>query len=157
MSADKDWILSMLWTNNTTDSTARMFESSARQTGSNYDVAKFYGTGTGNTFKLDGGDGGNVNYSTVWTGQLSTGVERKLTLHYKGASNQLLDFYIDDTLVAADFPGRKGVYTLYRINYGGWTVTGDALDDLMVGVPEPMTLGLLAVSGVLVLLRRRKV
>ncbi len=154
MSAGTDWIASMLWTNNTTDSTARMFEMAARQTASNYDIAKFYGTGSGNTFKLDGGNGTN-SYVTLWTGSLSTGVERKLTLHYK-ASNSRLDFYIDDTLVAADFPARRAVYNLYRVNYGSWTVTGDVLDDLMVGVPEPMTLGFLAVSGVFVLLRRRK-
>ena len=75
------------------------------------------------------------------------------TLHYKAATTRL-DFWMDDTILLADFQSEDGgTYDYSRspmrgpINYDSW-VAGPL-------VPEPMTLGLLALGG-LGLIRRRK-
>ncbi len=136
MTTDKDWIFSMLWTNVISmDAPSKVFESMAWW-GSSANIARFYGTGD-NNFTLEGGDGGDINYAEVWSGSLSTGVERKLTLHYKSATS-LLDFYIDDTLVAENFRGCKGKYTLYKLQIGSIYTSGEIIDDIIIGVlPRP--------------------
>ena len=127
MSATEDWVLSLEWTNNVATDTT-IFEAMSE----NNDIVKFKGMGS-NRFQLDGGNG-TGDYVGLWSGTLSPGKERTLTLHYEAAGG-LLDFYIDDDRVAANFPSRSGRYDFEHLQILGGlhSPAGEVLDDIMVG------------------------
>ena len=155
MSTAMDWVFSFIWTNNvSTDTTvfASFAESGGdmvRLTGANEDHAD------PGVFNIDGGDGSG-SYVTQATVEVPIGQTSKVTLAYEAADG-LLDFYLDDTLVVANFQSREGNYDIYRFQIlgGSHSPAGEVFDELIIGVPEPATMALLGV-GALALLRRRR-
>jgi len=136
MSTAEDWVFSMEWVNNVSTTTT-IFE----LVGFSGDVAKFQGTG-GDNFRIMGGDGGG-GYVEFGSRPLSTGVPRRLTVHYQ-ADNGLLDFYVDDDLVATDFASRGGGYDAYFLQLlgGAHSPAGETFDTVLIGLtggtaPQP--------------------
>ena len=89
--------------------------------------------------------------------EIPMGQTQKVTLAYD-ASDGLLDFYLDDTLIAGNFPSAKGNYDLYRFQLLGkdFSPEGDVFDEFIIGVvPEPATMTLLGIGAVALLRRRR--
>ena len=71
---------------------------------------------------------------TIIPGQLTEGT---VTVHYK-AANQRMDFWLDDTLVLADFESGNGAYDIAFIQIGGG---GGSFENLLV---DEVVLGVLA-------------
>ena len=95
--------------------------------------ASSYLNGESNRYKLMHGPVVNgMHTETVIPGQIFEG---KMTLHYK-ASNQRLDFWIDQTMILADFEGASGFYDLNSLQLGGGGISFENVlfDNIMLGV-----------------------
>ena len=135
MPTDQDWVFSIVWTNNISTNTT-IFECMAESGG---DMVKFLGTnnpvGTDpGTFDVNGGDGSGA-YVTMASVEIPVGQTQTLSLVYETADG-LLDFWIDDTLVAENFASRGGNYDIYRFQImgGSHSPAGETLDDLKIGL-----------------------
>ena len=140
LSADQDWVFSMIWTNNVGTGTT-VFEAMAG--GSGGDIAKFTGDGgglvEGNTrFRLLA----NASYGTVVSLTIPLGETHKLTLAYEAADGRL-DFYLDETLVRENFEARIGRYNFGRFQVlgGAHSKPGDVFDEIIAGPAGPPVLG----------------
>ena len=89
------------------------------------------GPETDNFFLVTGANNG-MHTETVIPEQIFEG---KMTLHYK-ASNQRLDFWIDQTMILADFEGASGFYDLNSLQLGGGGISFENVlfDNIMLGV-----------------------
>lgn len=120
-------------------------------------------------FELGAASGGDIMVVTSSPGGASLGsgdgttaigaefLEGNLTLHYK-ASNERMDLWRDNVLVATDFTSIGGNYDVDFMQIAGGSVSNEVIliDNLILGViPEPAT-GLLLFAGGLALLRRRR-
>jgi hypothetical protein len=78
-------------------------------------------------------------------------------VHHKDGK---LDFWIDDALVLDDAEGGNAASGIKNLQLGGggnnYPHTNLTVDNLVLGIPEPATMGLLALSSMLVLARRRR-
>ena len=80
-----------------------------------------------------------------------------LTLHYK-ADMQALDFWVDDTRLVKDFQLPNPIRFKEVSLAGGADLRFDGVatfDNLRVGIPEPTTLTLLYVTGMMLMHRHR--
>jgi hypothetical protein len=134
MPLDQDWVFSMIWTNQVSTNTT-IWECMAESGG---DMAKFVGADAVGTdpglFNINGGDGSGA-YVTMASVEIPVGQTQTLSLVYEAADG-LLDFWIDDTLVAENFESRGGNYDIYRFQIlgGSHSPGGDSLDDLKIGL-----------------------
>ena len=132
MPTETDWVLSMIWTNNVSTDTT-IFACFApggdmmRLTGANEDHAD------PGAFNVDGGDGSGA-YVTQATVEIPVGQTQTLSLVYEAADG-LLDFWIDDTLIAENFQSRTDNYDVYRMQIlgGSHSPGGDSFDEVKIG------------------------
>ena len=130
MSDAQDWVFSVQWTNNVSTHTT-IFELGSE----GGDIAVFKGR-SDDEFELGGAEpGARGSYPRLWSGTLSTGVERLLTVHYKTAT-QKIDFYIDDDLIMADFGSVSGNYQFNFVQLlgGAHSPPGETFDDVKIGL-----------------------
>jgi hypothetical protein len=165
MNPSQDWVMSMEWQSNMTATSGTVFELSHATN----DVARLNANGAG-LYQLLAGDG-TAGYAVIDTYAPGTvllpNTVHTLTLHYKTA-NQLLDFYIDGILEAANFPAR-GTSPAYGANFlqlgGGRTVDSgnpapvDYFDNVKIGIiPEPSSYLLMVLGSIsLVVLRWKSI
>ncbi|MCC7086662.1 MAG: dockerin type I repeat-containing protein [Pirellulales bacterium] len=136
MDITKDWVLSMEWESDMQETLGTVFEASAIL----QDVARFRVTSPG-AYELQGGDGGGpyASIKTFPAGYLQPNTVYTLTLHYK-ASNQLMDFYINNTLEAVDFPapGTEPDHAVDFLQLGGGALTAvpglNYFDNIQIGL-----------------------
>ena len=155
MSTSMDWVFSFIWTNNVSTNTT-IFEATAESGG---DMAKLTGADAVGTdpgaFNVLGGDGSG-SYVTVASLEVPVGQTNTVTLAYEAADG-LLDFYLNDDLLAENFQSRGGNYDIYRFQIlgGAHSPGGEVFDEIIIGVPEPATMTLLGLGAVALLRRRR--
>jgi hypothetical protein len=146
MSPAKDWVLSMDWESNMTATAGTVFELSVALD----DVARLRANGAG-YYELQAGDGSS-GYSVVKAFAPATvlfpNTIHNLMLHYK-ASNQLMDFYVDGTLQAANFPARgtSPNYAAEFLQLGGGRFV-DPGNPSPVDIYQNVKIGILAATAV---------
>ncbi|MFA5865440.1 MAG: PEP-CTERM sorting domain-containing protein [Phycisphaerae bacterium] len=121
-----------------------------------YRMVSLWQVGT-SSWTIKVGDATGDGWVNAVTGlDLSDGAFHKFTTHYK-AANQRLDIYVDDVLMAENVQLVHGHYTPNFIQIEDADAAGtDSYGYVKIGqiVPEPMTLVLMSLGGLL--LRRRR-
>jgi len=160
-----EWILSVhlgldivdgTSTINPNTSNTKLFEAGGPR-GDLFAIKPLDGRTDNDSFFIEGcGSGGcaDVGHITVADGSLNHYV-----VHHK-ANSGTLDFYINDVLVVADAAADNADGGIKNLQLGGggnaYPHINLTVDNLVLGIPEPATMGLLALGSMLVLARRRR-
>lgn len=163
MSTSQDWVFSVEWTKGT-GTYGNVFELAAGTPsgtgGPPDDMIKLHMPTGSSDFVLQGGNGGVdwVDLATVPGSSIVEGETYLLTVHYEAADG-LLDFWVDDDLIAEDVAGKVAAYDLSHVQLAGGAShnNSDTYDNMRIGllVPEPASLALVALGGLAIVARRR--